>query len=401
MEKLRIGLLISEMNRGGAERVASILTRILSENYEVYLIVYEKGKMAYPVSVEVLDMNIPAKPGVLNKVILFVRRCNELKKLENKYRLHIVLSFLDSPNMVNVFSGRSSIRKFVSIRSYQYADSKSLHGRSIVDRIYGMLEKTMVSRAERVIVVSQMLRETMMELYPRMHDKIVTIYNPYDTDLITKLGEEELPEWNTMIEPEDFVFVTLGRLDQPKGLWHLLKIFFYVVKTVSKAKLLIIGDGMLKNKILVTIKKWGMTQQVLLVGDQDNPFKYISRSHMYLLTSVREGFPNALVEAMACGIPVICNDCLSGPREILYENVDFGHQVEHIEYADYGILTPRLSVHENWECLDLESEEKSFLEAVIALVNDKNKYDIYCEQAKKRAQAFSYAACYEEFKKII
>lgn len=402
MEKTRIGLLISEMNRGGAERVASILTKILCEDFQVYLIVFEKGKMAYSVSAEVLDMNIPAKRGVLNKGILFIRRCRKLIKLTKKYKIDIILSFLDSPNMVNAFSGRRGIRKFVSIRSYQYMDNKTLHSNAnIVDRIYRIFEKTMISRVERVIVVSEMLRMTMMGLYPHMQDKIVTVYNPYDTDLITKLGVEELPEWNAIIEPGDFVFVTLGRLDQPKGLWHLLKIFFYVSKVVPRAKLLLIGDGILKNKILETIELYKMTQQVLLVGDQDNPFKYIKKSNMYLLTSVREGFPNALIEAMACGIPAICNDCLSGPREILYEKVNYGHQVDNIEYADYGILTPRLSVNEDWECLELELEEKTFLEAIITLVNDKNKYDMYCQLAKKRAQDFSYDACYEVYKKII
>jgi N-acetylgalactosamine-N,N'-diacetylbacillosaminyl-diphospho-undecaprenol 4-alpha-N-acetylgalactosaminyltransferase len=85
----------------------------------------------------------------------------------------------------------------------------------------------------------------------------------------------------------------------------------------------------------------GMKDKVIFTGFDKNPFKYVSRSDCFVLSSDVEGFPNVLIEALACGKPVISTDCSSGPRELLAPATDLHHRaITDYEIGEYGILTP-------------------------------------------------------------
>lgn len=400
-EKKRIGLLIPEMNRGGAERVVSILTKVLGQSDDVYLILYEKGNIVYPVFSEIIDMNLPPNKGILQSGIVFVRRLRKLTEICRDYHLDVVISFLNSANMVNALSS-NHIPKYISVRSYEYGQGSSATLKSkIFNTLYKFVERIIVKRVDGVITVSDLIRLKMVELYPFAENKLCTIYNPFETDVIEKLSEESVAEWGDMFSPDNFVFITVGRLDQPKGWWHLLKIFNEVVRHNSEVRLLIVGEGAYREKISEAIKKLQLEEKVVLVGDQNNPFKYMAKADTYLLTSVREGFPNAMVEAMICGLPIIANDCFSGPKEILYNVRDREHQVKKNEFADYGIITPRLSIEENWCMKSLEQEEVYFVNAMEQIMKDKGIKTYYAKRSKERASDFSCDACLQEFKKLL
>ena len=81
--------------------------------------------------------------------------------------------------------------------------------------------------------------------------------------------------------------------------------------------------------------------KIIFLGFNNNPFKFVSRSNCFVLSSDVEGFPNVLIEALACGRPVISTDCSSGPRELLAPATDLHHRaINTFEIGEYGILTP-------------------------------------------------------------
>src|SRR5690606_38991147 len=125
---------------------------------------------------------------------------------------------------------------------------------------------------------------------------------------------------------------------------------------VAKAKLIIMGEGPLRGKLVASAIQQGlkvyqqgidplpnMTElsdyDVFLLGFKKNPFPYLTQSEVFILSSLYEGFPNVLVEAMQCGLPVISSDCFSGPREILNPSTDIPTPTKELTYAEYGILT--------------------------------------------------------------
>jgi len=136
-----------------------------------------------------------------------------------------------------------------------------------------------------------------------------TIYNSVDIDLAIERSKEAIPETRPFI-------LALGRLVSQKGFDYLIEAF-----ANSKAKdnvdLLICGEGDDKEKLQVMIDERGMTGKIILKGNVENPFAYYAKADFYVLSSRHEGFPNILIEALACGCPCISFDCKTGPNEII------------------------------------------------------------------------------------
>lgn len=104
---------------------------------------------------------------------------------------------------------------------------------------------------------------------------------------------------------------------------------------------MIVGGGYLEAELKQKVYDLGLADKVVFCGFESNPFKYVSRCDCFVLSSDVEGFPNVLIEALACGKPVISTDCSSGPRELLAPATDLHHRaINNYEIGEYGILTP-------------------------------------------------------------
>ncbi len=172
-----------------------------------------------------------------------------------------------------------------------------------------------------------------------------------------------------------------------KGFWHLMKSFSLIKKALPKARLMIIGDGAYKEyKELASALH--IEKSVLFTGVLKNPFALLKYADVYALTSQTEGFPNALIEAMACGVPCVSVNCMTGPNEILSEDFlqycDRGKTYE----ADYGILTGILTGDKNLDADVITKEEQIFADTLISLLTDKARLDAYRKKAQKRAEDF-------------
>lgn len=394
----KIGLLISTMNSGGAERVVSHLTRILGEKYEVHLILFEDTYMEYECAGTLHVMNIPAKSGgIFSKLGLLYKRIRELKRLIRQLELSCVISFLDSPNFVNLLTGVRGCGKMVSIRNYSQVENSGSTLGKLTD--WGM--KLLYRRADRVITVSRLLERDFATVYGVPAEKITTIYNPYDFEDMHRKGQLPLPEEAQTFFDSGFVFANVGRMVHQKGLWHLVKAFSLVHKEHPEARLVLIGEDWTDGKLPALLEQLQLQDCVLLTGRVRNPYQYLQRADCYVLSSLFEGFPNALVEAMACGLPVIAADCPSGPMEILYQEPDLSKKTETVTEADYGLLIPLPEDRENWEPDSVTDGERHMAKAMEKLLTDEKLRTQLAQKARERSHTFDFAGTLDSFSRII
>lgn len=136
-----------------------------------------------------------------------------------------------------------------------------------------------------------------------------------DDDLYKKMREEVNHPW--FQDSSSLVVVAAGRLAPEKGFDDLIHAMRLVNQRTTRVKLAILGDGPLKADLQYQIDGLGLVDTVELIGFQPNPYKFFSKSKLFVLSSYSEGMPNVLVEAMACGCAVVSTDCPTGPREVL------------------------------------------------------------------------------------
>lgn len=174
-----------------------------------------------------------------------------------------------------------------------------------------LLIKYCLKRAKRVIVPSEGVKRDLVNNYGAREKKVKTIYNGIDIEKAKESSHEEIP-----FKKDCPWIVTACRLNFQKDFSTLLRAF-RIVRDKINSKLIIIGDGELKEDIQKLSVEFNVDKDVIMTGFQENPFAYISKGDLFVLSSFYEGFGNVIVEAMALGIPVISSDCPSGPGEII------------------------------------------------------------------------------------
>jgi glycosyltransferase involved in cell wall biosynthesis len=148
----------------------------------------------------------------------------------------------------------------------------------------------------------------------------------------------------------------------------------------------IVGDGSLKTYLIDLTKKLNIAEDVLFLGFQDNPFKYVARSSLFVFTSLYEGFGNVL--AMALGCPIVSYDCIAGPREILAPEKDTTQQVTPQGEAKYGVLIP-------------VGDISSLVNAIVRLLSTSELRSTYSEIGRKRALDFEMNQTVQKYMDVI
>lgn len=377
MNKENIGILVRCLKEGGAERAAANLSKDLSEKYNVYILLFDGKDISYPYSGTIIDLNFTPSSNIAGKIINALNQLYAIVLNKWKYKIRTVISFMPTANKYNILTkgrGKSiiSIRTTSSLVSYSEKEKKEIIWCG--------------KKADRTVALSEGVKEDLILNYGYTPEKIVTIYNSCDVNWFL----QESKEIDEMIKGFDFsnpVFVTAGRFVYQKGQWHLLRAFARVKKDYPKCKLVIFGQGELRDKLKEYAKKLGIEESVYFFGYVKNYHKFMKKCTAFVFSSIIEGLGNVLLEALACGMLVISADCPNGPREILAPGRK--DSVESWECEQYGILTKAFSLDGfNENDIECEIEDIYFAEALKEVLEKKEVVEYYSNQALVRAKDF-------------
>jgi glycosyltransferase involved in cell wall biosynthesis len=312
----KVLFLIPNLSGGGAERVMSNLLNYFSNEFKVSAVFFNNNHV-YPLpndcKVYYLDNDLP-RIGFIKKLMRIIYLRNVIKK----EKLDVALSFLANLYLITsaIFPRRLNVKLIIAEHntiSYILKFSKNKTLKKI-------LSKALYKKVDNIIAVSKGVKEDLMKTFNLPQEKIKVIYNPHDIDKIQKLSKEQINHpW--LVDKKYPVMINVGRLTYQKGQDILLKAFKIVSEKIE-SRLIILGEGPLLKQLKDLAKELGIENKVDFVGFQKNPFAFIARSDVFVLSSRWEGFPNVLIEAMACGVPVISTDCPSGPNEIIENGVN-------------------------------------------------------------------------------
>jgi len=355
--KKKLLFVISSLVGGGAERVmVNLINHLDRKKYEFLLVVFE-NKMDLQD-----DLHFPVNIVCLNKRSRwdFFKLIFKLRKIICDYKPDKVLSFL---NYTNTVAGLSSLflrRKFTLFLSERVYTHKYLD-RSRLRYLRKWLINLTYKKADRIIAVSKSIKNVLEEDFSIQPEKIKIIYNPIVLEEIRYKSQKGV-EHPFFKDENARVIISIGRLVEQKRFDRLLRAFSLVREKQMTARLIILGKGILQRKLERLALQLNINNLVSFVGHKYNPYAWISKADIFVLSSDFEGFPNVLIEAMACGTPIISTDCLSGPKEI-------------ITTGKNGILVP-------------PADEIALAEAMLNLLYNKNLRKRFSIEGKKRAKDF-------------
>ncbi len=381
--KKKIMLITPMLHQGGFERICVMTARLLEKDYEVYIAVFSMEDVAFDISgLRVIDLHLEAKSGKISKILNVFKRSLKLTRIQKELGIDVSYSFGTTANIANALTSGAK-KKITACHSFE----------EIKSRVY----MNLISRlSDKVLCCSKKMADLVDKTYH--FSNIQALWNPCDIEGVRQ--QSDLKETENMFfwETEDKVLVSMGREDDVKGFWHLLKVFKRVNEMRPDTRLAIIGDGSFEE-YRTLVKNLEIEDRVLFAGLKKNPFPYLKESDLYLLTSISEGLPNALVEALAVSLPIVSVNCLSGPAEILHREWKAAEEKTEVFEADYGVLTPVLSSKKNlgveFEEIDgkkrikLEEAEDRLADGILKMLSDTELYETYCKSAGERAEDFS------------
>ncbi|MEN8212735.1 MAG: glycosyltransferase [Pseudomonadota bacterium] len=320
MTKQRIAVFASFSGNGGVERmIVNLCTGFSQRGFQVDLLLIKdrSDHLAHlPDDVHVMRLGTKHAYTSLWKLVTYLKRERPDALLSAKERANRVallakkLSGLDLP--VGVRLGTTV--------------SAALAGKSRLRRLFWYWPMKMTySHADVVIPVSQGVADDVITITGIDNNKVKVIRNPVISARLFELSREQLfhPEWFDGTSP---TLVAAGRFTRQKDfitLIHALK----QVNLQTPCRLVLLGEGKLREQYSTLAAELGIQHHLLMPGFVNNPYPAISHADCFVLSSLWEGSPNVLTEALALGTPVVSTDCPSGPAEIL-------------QHGDYGPLVP-------------------------------------------------------------
>ena len=403
MERKRILVFITNLSFGGAQRVFSEQSLLLSKRHDVVECVFNLADgYAFPTKNKIFDLKVPAGKNIFDKLIRFYQRVTRLNRVKETLGTEICISHLEGADYINILSKRKGEQTVCWIHGSKLFDEN-------IEGLLGFIRKKILiplayKRFDKIITVSNGIRDELINHFKIPPHKVTTIYNSFDLEDINEKMKSSIPVEHQQIFESAPVLITHCRLSRQKNLFALVDIFVSV-KNHTNTKLVLLGDGELRDELLryceseklsvfstwQTNTKFSLDFDIYFLGYERNPYPYLSRATLYIMTSSWEGFPLSLCEAMASGVPVVSSDCFTGPREIIYPGMNAKQPIEQPQISNYGVLMP----------LAKSDTLTTWTETIVALLKDKALRDKLILMAKKRVQDFDRKKISDQWLELI
>lgn len=366
----KIAFMINSLAGGGAEKlVKTLLEQLQNDGWSVELICLEKDDV-YSVDKNIKvtyltdwDKSVSGVKKLLYLPVLAFRLFNYIKK----HKIEIVQSHLFRANYVNLLA-KSFFRSTHNAQIVNHSVISRYKNEGMTGRVNLYLIKKLYPFADKIISVSSIVQKDMQSLFNFENEKKV-IYNMFDLKEIQNLSKEKINDFK--FDTTKKYIVSVGRLIPLKRNHDLI----YVLSRLdSNVELIFIGEGKEKENLTNLAKELDVSKRVHFLGWVNNPYKYIYHSTILACTSQTESFGNVLVEAMACGVPVVSTKC-GGPEEIIDDEVD--------------------------GCLVDIGDVDRIVEKINLILNDDELSNKLILNAKEKIKLFDSASIIKEYKKVL
>lgn len=324
MRKTKIVFLIPNLMHGGAEKVlVNLVNNMDKEKYDITV------QTLFDVGVHKKNL----KPHIHYRSFMkhefrgnsYLFKCFSSQfwwKRIIKDHYDIAVSYLEGPT-TRILSGCSDVDTKLVAWLHIELNTKQLaiQGFRSFDEA-----KNAYERFGKIIAVSQNVKECFRDNL-KIKNPVEVLYNTNETEKIRQLAKEDIKD-DKFMDKEVPIVISVAKLMKTKGYDRLIEVHKRLLEDGVKHKIYILGigeeQGYLKNKI----KEYNLEQSFILLGFDENPYKYVSRADLYVCSSRREGFSTAVTEALVLGTPVVSTNC-SGAKELLGDRDEFGLVVEN------------------------------------------------------------------------
>jgi len=306
---MKIACIIHSLNGGGAERVmAGLSTRLQAKGHTVTLITLDDGKNdKHDVGQEVHRVKLNLMQESHSKISAIGNTFGRIRKLRRAIQMDgpdAVLSFCDATNVLTLLSTYGLAYPVIVCERSDPENQKLAWP-------WGMLRPRLYRHAERVVVLTE---------------KAAKLVGPWSTKkpIVIPSAVDSFPPIPTKhkVERTQSILLGVGRLEHEKGFDRLISAFASIAPQFQNWDLKIVGEGLLRTQLEQQVSSLKLTDRVSFPGWIRPIWPAYHAADLFALPSRYEGFPSALLEAMAIGLPVVAVDCESGPREIIRNERD-------------------------------------------------------------------------------
>lgn len=340
-----IALLLPSLAGGGAERsIINLAAGFVSRGRRVELLLCKaKGDLMDQVPEGVSLVILDATPGLFARALLALRHPLDTLSLLRP----ILLAKKNPPEVASIPAIRRYLRQekpdvllsaltYANLAALWAAENKPTTPVVVSERIalwtfcnaadnkrkwrwrYApQLVRRIYTRAHAVVTVSQHAADELNEKIGLQHPRILPLHNPVVDERLRNLANEPV-DHHWFADTDIPIILSAGRLTEQKDFGTLLSAFA-LVRAKRPARLVILGEGRLRDDLEHQACTLGIQDAIDFPGFVDNPFKYMSRASVFVLPSLYEGLPGVLIQAMACGCPVVSTDSPGGSADILQQ----------------------------------------------------------------------------------
>jgi glycosyltransferase involved in cell wall biosynthesis len=314
LSKRKIAVVLPSLRIGGSERVLlNLCNQLALKGWGVDLLLFE-GKGGFQNQVH-NDINV----SILN-VKTHKRAIFKLAKYYKNSKPDLVLTSTYATGISATLAKYFSVHKCkVIVSAHNSIKQKIMSPDNLKDRfLLKFLARLLIPKSDGLIACSVGVAEEIKDILSLGQAKVETIYNPIVSPVILERSKEEIKHrWFYDVGGHELnIIVAVARLVPQKGIPDLLRAFSIVRQQID-CRLIVVGDGPMRQELQSILCELFIEDSVDFIGAQENPYAYIAKSRLFVLSSLWEGLPTILVEAMYIGTPVVATDCNFGPREIL------------------------------------------------------------------------------------